>query len=69
MFQTTKDQAPIVIIGAVRPDGVEYTVRLRSDSGVAEGTVKVTVLGESSTIDIGSSTDDELNCFYLDGRP
>lgn len=44
-FQTTNDKANLVVGKAVRGDTGKYTLKLKNDSGVVEGSFNVTVIG------------------------
>jgi len=45
-FQTTDNQALLVIQDAERADGGQYVLKLKNEAGSAEAPIKVTVLGE-----------------------
>lgn len=45
-YQTTDDQALLVIKDADGADGGEYLLKLKNDTGYAEAPIKVTVLGK-----------------------
>lgn len=50
LFQTTENQALLVIKDAARKDSGPYKLILKNESGTVEGTVNVTVLGTWSSV-------------------
>jgi len=50
LFQTTENQAILVIKDATRKDTGPYKLTLKNASGAVEGTINVTVLGTYAVI-------------------